>query len=76
MALSGEERGVADELRAILSADGADALYDAIPGSMGGKILNADLARELSPRYRTLADRIAFTPATYEPLETTFTAVS
>src|SRR4051812_2189787 len=67
MALTPEEQRVADELRAILTGPNADAAYDAVPGAMSGKILNADLARELSPRYKCVADRIAFTPATYEP---------
>lgn len=67
MSLTPEEQEVADELRAILSAPGADAAYNAIPETVGGKILNADSARELSPRFRTVRDRTAFTVATYEP---------
>ena len=54
-------------LRQLLSGSDADAKYDALPGSMGGKILNADLAREISPRYRTREDRLKFTHATYLP---------
>ena len=62
-----EGREIESELRRILERTDADAAYDALPGCMGGKILNADMARELSPRYKTIADRIAFTNATYAP---------
>ena len=51
---------------AILSDPHADVSYDKIPESMGGKILNADIARELSPSYRSVIERTLYTRATYD----------
>ncbi len=67
MGLTEEEKQVAEELRKIFDEPDADAKYDKLPDSMGGKILNADIARELSPRYQSVSDRTRFTRATYEP---------
>ena len=67
MGLTAEEQKAANELYEILRGPGADAAYDKLPDSMVGKILNADIARELSPRYQTIADRTLFTRATYDP---------
>lgn len=61
---------VARELEEILNRPDADTRYDALSGSFGGKVLNADLARELSPRYQRHADRILYTAATYSPCST------
>ena len=49
-----EENRVAEELRLILSRPDADMAYDKLPDSVGGKILNADIARELSPNYQSI----------------------
>ena len=45
----------------------ADPLYDALPGVGGGRLLNLDAARGLSPHYGTVDDQLAFTAATYGP---------
>lgn len=58
---------VESELEHILNSPEADALYDAIAEARGGRVINSDIARELSPHYRTKADRIAYTLATYKP---------
>jgi hypothetical protein len=67
MALSGQEVAVADELARVLARSTADLAYDQLPESYGGRLLNADVARELSRAYRSKFDRIAFTRCTYGP---------
>lgn len=67
MGLSPGENEAQTELAGILSGPNADALYNELDGSLGGRVLNADLARNLSPHYQCRADRIAFTKATYPP---------
>lgn len=64
--LSPEHQQVQQEFAAQLKADPEKALqtYSLVPGTMGGKLLDTDLMRELSPSYR--ADR-SLAPAVHEP---------
>jgi hypothetical protein len=64
-AFSDEELAVQWELADVLKGAAADSAYAALDGAFAGRLLNADLARELSPRYRSVADRLRFTRATY-----------
>jgi len=51
--------------RIVQDTSKADAAYDRLKDSLGGRVLNADTARELSPDYQTREDRLKNTPATY-----------
>lgn len=63
--LAPRERTIEDRMAAIVgSFDVARADYSRIPASLNGKILNTDIARELSPDY--LADRTQ-SAAVHEP---------
>ncbi|RYD30287.1 MAG: hypothetical protein EOP87_16900, partial [Verrucomicrobiaceae bacterium] len=46
------------------SIEQSDAAYNAIPETRGGKVVGTDLAREVSPRYRTPEDRARYTGIT------------
>lgn len=50
-AAAANNQAVGDRLRERLGQDDAAQAYNGIPGTEGGKILNVDLARELSPEY-------------------------
>ncbi|QIN54140.1 hypothetical protein [Cedratvirus kamchatka] len=64
--LDEEQRKVEQELVCIVeNREEADKAYDKIKGSMNGKVLCVDLARYLSPSYRT--NKAKFTPATFNP---------
>jgi hypothetical protein len=64
---------VEEELEMLLTSERADDRYDAIEGARTKKmrrlVLNTDIAREVSPSYRTFANRIAFTQATFKPAQ-------
>ncbi len=63
--LTAEQRGVEEELVHIVQdAARADAQYDALPFTRGGRLLSMDHARYLSPQYATAAQRLVNTPAT------------
>lgn len=62
-----QESAVIGELERTLKSPHADAAYDQLPDSYGGRVLNADCARELSRDYRNKYDCIAFTRCTYAP---------
>lgn len=64
--LSIVDRQIEAELAERIKADPQDAIaeYDSLPESDGGKIINTDLARELSPAYRADRTRSA---AVHEP---------
>ena len=64
--LSSEYRAIERNFADVIERDVDSALraYDAVEGSDGGRILNTDLARELSPAYRADRTRSA---AVHEP---------
>lgn len=68
--LTTEGRMAEDQLRAKLVGDlqGAKAEYAAQPETQGGKVLNTDIARELSPMYSASKDtRSRLAQAVHEP---------
>ena len=67
MSLSDQEQAVLRELQRIVSAPGVDYQYDQLDGTFNGRLLNADLARELSRDYRNKYDRLCFTRCSYAP---------
>jgi hypothetical protein len=66
-ALTDAEIAVQDEFEAILASAAAITQYENLDGAFGGRLLNADLCRDLSPRYQNFHDRVRFTRATYAP---------
>lgn len=63
--LSAPQREVeAGLVEIVQNATLADALYDALPETNGGRMLSMDHARFLSPHYHTEEERLKFTPAT------------
>ena len=68
--LDEEQSKVEEELVSIVeNREEADKIYDEIKGSMRGKVLCVDLARQLSPSYLSnkAKSRHVWTPATFNP---------
>jgi len=65
--LASDQRAVFDRLKAILSGDGADKRYNAIPESRKGKLISVDVARLVSPEFQTWDAKVRHTPSTVNP---------
>lgn len=63
--LEPEQQRVEAELIGIVQdTANADARFDALPFTQGGRIVSMDFARHLSPSYQTVSERLRFTPST------------
>lgn len=63
--LDPEQQRVEEELISIVQdTASADAQFDALPFTQGGRIVSMDFARHLSPSYQTVSERMCFTPST------------
>jgi chloramphenicol 3-O-phosphotransferase len=63
--LEPEQQHVEAELiRIVQDTANADAQFDALPFTQGGRIVSMDYARYLSPAYQTVDERLRFTPST------------
>ena len=65
--LAVDQRAVFDRLKAILSGEGADRKYNAIPESRKGKLISVDVARLVSPEFQTWDAKVRHTPSTVNP---------
>lgn len=65
--LAPDQRFVFDQLAAAVQAKGADKLYNALDRAEGGRIVSVDLARFLSPAFRTWDGRLRHTLSTANP---------
>lgn len=68
--LNDREREIEDRFGKLLfetPVEEVDALYDAHPESMGGRILSADIVKDLSPDFQTKDQRMANSVAVHMP---------
>jgi hypothetical protein len=65
--LAVDQRAVFDRLKAILSGEGADRKYNAIPESRKGKLISVDVARLVSPEFQTWDAKVRHTVSTGNP---------
>lgn len=65
--LAVDQRAVFDRLKAILSGEGADRKYNAIPESRKGKLISVDVARLVSPEFQTWDAKVRHTASTVNP---------
>lgn len=59
-----QQRVEAELIRIVQDTANADAQFDALPFTQGGRILSMDYARHLSPSYQSVSERLCFTPST------------
>ena len=59
-----QQRVEAELIRIVQDTAYADAQFDALPFTQGGRIVSMDYARHLSPSYQTVTERLRFTPST------------
>jgi hypothetical protein len=65
-ALAPDQRVVEDELDSIIQTR-PDGRYDALTDALGGRLLNTDIARDLSPVYRVMSKRLRHAASTLAP---------